>query len=142
MAARLPGFAQFTQHWCSTVEKKAVLAMRAEEEVEAVIDEDLALLPELLLDLVLAGAREVGGALADAAQGEGVPLARHLLGVVGRRLVDGGAGELLAGVVAAVLQLVVARVEGERLHDVGSGAQELAVQLQNWISIHIAVLSA
>ena len=103
------------------------------------LDEDLALFPELGLDLVLAGAGEVGRALADAAEGEGVALGRDLLGVVGRGLVDGGAGELLARVVAAVLQLVVARVEGERLHHVGPGAQELAVQLQDWIPNHIAV---
>ena len=100
------------------------------------VDEDLDLLPELLLDLVLAGAREVGGALADAAQGEGVPLGGHLLAVVGRGLVDGSAGELLAGIVAAVLQFVVARVESEGLHDVGPGAQELSVQLKNCVGMN------
>ena len=59
--------------------------------------------------------------------------------MVGRGLVDGGAGEPLLGGVAAVLQLVVARVEGERLHHVGPGAQELAVQLQNWFQSHRSV---
>ena len=42
------------------------------------IDEDLALLPELLLDLLLAGAREVRRALADPAQSQGVTLGRDL----------------------------------------------------------------
>lgn len=31
--------------------------------------------------------------------------------------------------VASVLQLVVARVEGERLHDIGASPEELPVQL-------------
>lgn len=34
-----------------------------------------------------------------------------------------------ARIVASVRQLVVAGVEGERLHDVGAGPQELSVQL-------------
>ena len=53
-------------------------AYLAEEKVESVVDEDLALLPELLLDLLFAGAREVGRALADPAQRQGVTLGRNL----------------------------------------------------------------
>ncbi len=38
-------------------------------------------------------------------------------------------GVFALGLVSPVLQLVVAGVEGERLHDVTSGAQKLPVQL-------------
>ena len=55
--------------------------------------------------------------------------------MVGGGLVDGGAREPLSGVVAAVLQLVVAGVEGERLHHVRPRAEELSVQLQNCVGI-------
>jgi len=44
------------------------------------------------------------------------------------RLVTYGEGEL----VAPVLQFVVTGVEGEGLHDVGPGPQELPVQLSHW----------
>ena len=103
----------------------------AEQKVKVSLDEDLNLLPELGLDFGLSGSAQVGRALGDATEGEGVAFGRDLLGKLGRLLVDGVAGVLLGGGVAAVVQLVVGGVEGEGLHHVGSGAEELAVESEN-----------
>jgi hypothetical protein len=103
----------------------------AQQKVEPVFLKDLALLPELFLDLLLAGPGEVGRALADSAKGEGTALCSDLLGQIGGGLVDGLASVLGASLVAAVGQLVVAGIEGEGLHHVGAGAEELAVELED-----------
>ena len=106
----------------------------AEQEVEVGVDKDLNLLAELFLDFFLADAAEVGRALADAPQGQGAPLPRHLLGQLGSLPVDVRSGEVEAGLVAPVDQLVVGGVEGERLHHVGAGAQELTVEAHHLLT--------
>lgn len=92
-----------------------------QEEVEVMIKEDLNLFAELSLHHLLAGIGEVRGTLADAAKGQGVAAVGSLFGQTGSGRVDGRPAVLGAHRVAAVLELVVAGVEGEGLHDVGAG---------------------
>ncbi len=80
----------------------------------------------------LAGAAEVGRALRNASESQGSAFGCDLFGEFGGPLVDGVAGVLLGGRVAAVVELVVAGVEGEGLHHVRAGAQELAVETENY----------
>ncbi len=80
----------------------------------------------------LAGAAEVGRALRNATESQGSSFGCDLFGEFGGSLVDGVAGVLFGGRVTTVVKLVVAGVEGEGLHHVGAGAQELAMETENY----------
>ena len=62
----------------------------AEQKVKVSLDEDLNLLPELGLDFGLSGSAQVGRALGDATEGEGVAFGRDLRDSVAlqRRLIE------------------------------------------------------
>ena len=42
---------------------------------------------------------------------------------------------LASGIVASILQFVITGVESERLHDIGSGAQEFPMQLTHGLRV-------
>ena len=89
----------------------------AEQKVQTLLHEHLDLLGELCLDCLLGLAGEVGGALGDPAQHQGVPLGRHLLGDPARLPVDGLHPDLHPRLVAAAHQLVLCRVISEGLNN-------------------------
>ena len=130
-----PPCARNTEHRPCKDDLHLLLDHLAQQEVQPFLHEDFDLLPVLGLDLLLGLAGEVGRALADPTQHQGVSLISHGPRYLAGLPVDGLHPDLHSCLVSSVDELVLAGVEGEGLHDVGPGSQELPVQLLDGLGL-------
>ena len=111
------------------------LSHLAQQEVHPLLHEDVDLLPVLGLHLLLTLPGQIGRALTDPAQHQSVALVGDFSGDLAGLPVDGLHSYLHPGLVAPVDQLVLAGVEGEGLHHVCPGPEELPVELLDGLGL-------
>ena len=97
-----PGLSFLLFSWECTLLSFQKTIHLTQKKVKSLLDKELDLFSEFRLHRLLGSAREVGGALGDAAKDQGVPLRRHLLGNPARLPVDRLHADLLARLVTPV----------------------------------------